>query len=169
MSFKKLEIPVRVGFCKNCFKLRREGSAYCGMCKDEPERMKVFITNAPFPLKDKVKKEFDLTDKDLQNVIFTYGDTIYTSTGDISYGLIAHEITHVFQQTEIGKEEWWKKYLKDKEFRFKEELQAYKNQHECYKRNGVAEAEIDRIAEDLSGKNYGNVVSFEEAKKLITQ
>jgi len=162
---KILNIPSQAGFCKNCFRLRREGSAYCGKCSGELFNKEIFYQDNQknFPLLKEVKEIFPIA----ENTILTYGDTIYYDT-ELPYHLVAHELTHCFQQ-QTGAEEWWEKYLKDPEFRLKQETEAYHNQYECVKKIDLKKAEdlLILIAGDLSGKLYGNIADFEEAKNLI--
>jgi len=161
----ELKIQNAVGMCKNCFRLRRDGSAYCGQCKDEPERMKIYMDEQKnFPLFKKAKKKFPIS----ETTIFTYGDTIYFDR-ELPYDLVAHEITHVFQQEKEGVENWWDKYFKSKNFRLKQEAEAYHNQYEAVRRNDLVKAAftLTRNAEELSGKLYGEIISFEDAKKMI--
>ena len=166
---KELEIPTVALFCKNCFNTRRDGSAYCGNCTEERFPIYWDITKN-FPMLSKVRKQFDIKLPDLENIVFTYGDTVY-SYAPLSYGLVAHEITHVLQQTKMGAEKWWKQYLKDPKFRMEQELEAYRRQYKVYcKRNARVGADmLIEMAEDLSGKIYGNIMSFDEAKQLISQ
>ena len=159
----KLNIPSNCGFCKNCFNNKRDGSAYCGNC--DKERKEIYIDKQiNFPLIDKIKKIFPIK----FNTIFAYDDTIYTNN-DLDYSLIRHEITHILQQEKLGKDEWWNKYLNNKYFRLKQELEAYGNQYKCYKEVGLKKAEVmlDFIAKDLSSELYGNIISYQEVINLI--
>jgi len=172
---QEFKIPNAVGFCKNCFRSRRDGSAYCGECQDEPERMKVFISDDQFPLLDKVLKKFKIKSAlDLGNIIFTYGDTMYSSYKtlmEMPFHLVAHELTHVFQQTKMGRDEWWKQYLADDKFRLDQEVEAYRQQYKVAKAKNEANAAyvLERVAGDLSSALYGNIIKFDEAKKLILE
>ena len=170
-SYKsELLIPVAVGFCKNCFRERRHGSAYCGKCQGEPERMKIYqeFNRHLFPYYKQVVGKFGLTEKDTEHIAFTCGDTIYCYD-QLSYGLVAHEITHVFQQMRIGSAIWWKKYLQSPDFRLGQELEAYQQQYRILRKNdlGKAEMELTRLAGDLSGAMYGGIIDFDEAIKKI--
>lgn len=113
-------------------------------------------------------QKFDLTGK---NPIWAYGDTIYNPGGfPISYDLVAHETVHGARQGD-DPEGWWVRYLEDPEFRFKEELVAYRAQYQFIKltnkdRELVARA-LMNIARDLSGPMYGSICSFDEAVKAI--
>jgi len=171
---KELQIPHAVGFCKNCFRSRRDNSAYCGQCQDEAPRMKVYIDDQAhaFPYWFKVKKKFKLTFEQMGNIVFTHGDTIYASKPlDMPFHLVAHEITHVFQQTKMGAKEWWKKYLEDEDFRLVQEIEAYQQQYKVAKAKNEATAALvlAKIAEDLSSEIYGNMIDVEAAKKLIVE
>jgi hypothetical protein len=162
----KLTIPNECGFCKKCFRLRRSSSAFCGECQGEPERIEVFLEEqSKFPLLKEVRKIFPIND----TIIFTYGDTVYGR--NLGYGLICHELTHVTQQLKMGVEVWWKKYLKDVKFRVSQEVAAYRNQYQAYQRNDLLKAErfLDLMAGMLSGPLYGKVLTFDQAKKLISQ
>jgi uncharacterized protein YqgQ len=162
---KELQLPVALGFCKKCFRLRRHGSSYCGQCQNETPRMKVYTDSRKnFPLVNDVVKRFDLKESDVDHIVFTYGDTIYTDS-EMSVGLIAHELTHVFQQTIMGKEIWWHKYLTNDKFRMEQELSAYRQQYAimAMKNKGDADMALQSMARDLSSKIYGNFISYEKA------
>ena len=166
---QEVKIPNAVGFCKHCFRDRRDGSAYCGKCQNEPARMKVYWDEQTnFPLLKEVIKKFGITEKRLNDIIFTYGDTFYSRL-PLSYGLVAHEITHTFRQLEIGKKEWWKKYISDDQFRLDEEIKAYRQQLKAYKRNdiGLYKFMIPKIAEELSSNLYGNITTKAKAIKAL--
>jgi hypothetical protein len=114
-----------------------------------------------------IKKVFKLND----NVIFTYGNTIYNpNRGNIDLALMAHEQTHSIQQGDKVKE-WWERYLKDKEFRLSQELQAYQVQYQYYckaiKDRNQRYRFLNRLAGDLSSEIYGNIISRSEAIKQI--
>jgi hypothetical protein len=163
---RKINIPASSGFCKKCFRQRRDGSSYCGECQDEPERDDLYYDDQKnFPLFDKVKELFPIG----YNTVFAYGNTIFVNQDITDYGLLVHEITHLFQQKNYGLEKWWKKYLKDEKFRTAEEAEAYSKQYACYLKKDVKRAEVmlNNIAEELSGPLYGGIISVENAKKLI--
>jgi len=163
---KELEIPSKSGFCKNCFNNRRDGSAYCGKCDNSYDRIIIYTDKLDnFPRMKEAKKKFPNIKS---GVVITYGDIIYTDY-ELSYGLISHEITHVLQQEEIGKDVWWDKYLEDNNFMLDQEAKAYGNQYKVYKKTDVREAEsrLNSLAGDLSGKVYNNHISFKKAKELI--
>ncbi len=106
------------------------------------------------------------------NTIFTYGDVLYNPGGwDIPGHLMKHEETHSERQKEMGVEAWWDKYLKEAKFRLDEEVLAYREQWKYFcerKKNRRKQVEfLVWIAHDLSGELYGNILSFDEAVKLI--
>src|SRR3989304_1332950 len=65
-----------------------------------------------------------------KNTIYTYGETVYIPSGaDLTVDLIAHEQTHIDQQSSKDPQKWWEIYLKDPKFRLEQELEAYRNQY----------------------------------------
>lgn len=105
------------------------------------------------------------------NVIFTYGDTIFNPSGNlITEDLIKHESIHTEQQGD-NPDAWWDRYFVDKEFRLSQEVEAYQAQFVVMKKfvkdRNVLNKHLIRIASDLSGKIYGNIISFNEAMKVI--
>jgi hypothetical protein len=61
-----------------------------------------------------------------QGVVYAFGDTIYNPGNvKIPRSIIAHEAAHGLRQQELGKngvEHWWRSYLDDPEFRYREEV-----------------------------------------------
>jgi hypothetical protein len=71
-------------------------------------------------------------DAEKPGVIFAYGADIYNpSGGHVPMALLMHEDVHQRRQTlgnwapAAGPEEWWRRYLEDAEFRYREELLAH--------------------------------------------
>jgi hypothetical protein len=127
------------------------------------------IVHARPPIYDRIVAVFPAARQN--HVVFTYGDKIYNpSGGEIHETLMAHEETHVTQQTDMGKDIWWDRYLEDPTFRIVQELAAYQKQfqlvRELYQRP-VWRKELNRLAKDLSSPIYGDLMSFEYAKQLI--
>lgn len=105
--------------------------------------------------------------------VFTYGDTLYNPYGgNIDAPLQTHESTHSRQQGD-DPEGWWEKYLNDDHFRLEQELGAYLQQylHFCRNKKDIVKQIqfLEKIAGDLSSQAYGNIISIEDAKKLIKQ
>jgi len=167
----ELEIPRSVGLCKNCFRSRRQGSAYCGQCQNDPPRIKIYQAEQKgFPLMKKIIGHFNLTPSELEHICFTYGDTLFFDS-PLSYGLVAHELTHVMQQLHVGSDIWWEKYLKRKKFRLEQEAEAYQQQYRVLSMNDPEKAAmaLTILAGDLSGKMYGNIIDFDKAVALISE
>ena len=120
------------------------------------------------PNYDRIAEQFTLD----SSVIFTYGDTIYVpGGGDLNKPLIIHESIHSKQQADMGIEKWWKNYFEDEKFRLSQEVEAYRNQFVAYKGSVHSQVKIavflNGIAKDLSSDIYGNIITLEEAIKLI--
>jgi len=68
-------------------------------------------------------------DADKPGVLFAYGpDVFIPSGGDIPAALLKHEAVHCRRQQEPGKmspEVWWRLYVEDNAFRYREELYAH--------------------------------------------
>lgn len=107
-----------------------------------------------------------------KGVVFAVNDKIYTNS-DLSDDLLRHEYTHLHRQQEIGYKKWWKQYFEDQNFRLKEELIAYQNQYKWVLDNvtniDAIHYYLVRMAEDLSGSMYGEIVDMPTAMKLIRQ
>lgn len=103
------------------------------------------------------------------NLCIAYADTIW-HTKPLDPSVIVHESVHIERQN--GQlDEWFDKYIKDPQFRFGEEIIAYREQYKFIQathkdRNDVAR-HLWRLATDLSGPMYGGIVSHSEAMRLI--
>lgn len=102
--------------------------------------------------------------------IFTYGDTIYCKF-EIPEDYLIHEMVHVKQQMEMGKDAWWDRYFVDDEFRFQQEVMAYSEQFKwvCKRIKGREQIfnKLKQYALQLSSPLYGNLVSFITAMRVI--
>jgi hypothetical protein len=106
-----------------------------------------------------------------RGTIFAYGDTIHAKNPSrITPDVEVHELVHLKQQKEIGKDLWWDMYLKDPKFRCNQELQAYKAQLayalEKYPRNH-RKALKKHILNSFSGLS-GGTISLEQAEQLLS-
>lgn len=111
-----------------------------------------------------------------QGVIVTYGDTAY-SKDELSNDLKVHESVHVRQQALIGKDEWWKQWLADTNFRLHQELEAYQEQFDYLKKEYAAlprnerRFKLNRMAEWIAGvlssDMYGRMITYNKALELI--
>ena len=77
---------------------------------------------------DELLKRFP--DANPDHLVVTYGDTIYMSQPHMFMypDLLAHEGTHVRQQTAMGASLWWDRYYIEGQFRFDQELEAFRAQ-----------------------------------------
>lgn len=108
---------------------------------------------------------------DWNRTAFAFGDTIYSAT-PLDAHLIIHEKTHLDQQfhSEFFAWIWLFFYICSRSYRFHAELQAYRAQWEYIKRTEPRKYQaplIAVIASNLSGKLYGNLISFDEAVDLV--
>lgn len=128
----------------------------------------VYFSKEKPPVYDECVKRFGVNWK--RGVIFTYGNTIHCRY-TISEQKIAHELTHVTQQKIIGTETWWQRYFNDVDFRLSQELEAYENEVRWVRSNIInrrlQQQTLEEIVFDLSGSMYGNIITREEAKKLL--
>jgi hypothetical protein len=108
-----------------------------------------------------------------KGVVFTYGDKIYIPSGNKpAPDLMAHEEIHVQQQTKMGPDKWWERYLEDTRFRLDQELEAYRMQYAiCKMHYGRTERRsvLKKISRDLAGPIYGNLMSSSEAEQMIKE
>jgi hypothetical protein len=116
---------------------------------------------------EKIKKKFNLTGI---NVVFTYGDTIYSPHSDkLPEHLIVHERVHEKQQ---GKEpeQWWNRYLSEDNFRIQQESEAYRTQYNFVAPKVSRQQRrqfLKELATSFSSKMYGSILTFNQAKELI--
>lgn len=105
-----------------------------------------------------------------QGIAVTYGDTVY-SKYPLHKMVMVHEQVHIDQQSIIGRDIWWKKYLTDAAFRIEQEKPAYTAQAEFIRENvrdrNQAFKLLHKLALDLSGAMYGKMISFREATELL--
>lgn len=127
--------------------------------------MKIIHENPPFI--DEARNVFRLP----AGAIFTFGDMIYNpSKNPIDEPLMMHEAVHSRQQGDKP-QEWWQRYLVDKDFRLSQELPAYQVQFHAYKKLDKNRERVHRfamrLARDLSSDQYGNIISFNGAYQAI--
>lgn len=116
----------------------------------------------------KIQRRIDLTDL---KPVFTYGNTIHNPHRVfIDDTLKAHEFTHIRQQAGNPRK-WWRRFLKDKKFRLDQEVEAYREQYKVgmqINRDRNARVRfLMYLARELSGQMYGNIISTQEAARLI--
>lgn len=118
------------------------------------------------PIIDRIKESFTIR----ETTVFTWGDTVFIPSGNpLTDHVEKHEEVHEKQQAG-DPAKWWDRYLADPGFRFDQELAAYRVQYKFFMkgkdRNKVFMF-LHKIAGDLSGGMYGNMVTYEKAKQLI--
>ena len=83
--------------------------------------MKIEIAEPP--MIEEIRQVFPNRPK---NVVYAFGDTIYAPDGGtLPPAIVAHEAAHGQRQLACGPEVWWRQYLEDPEFRYREELVAH--------------------------------------------
>jgi len=139
--------------------------------KDKLKYAVIYTKKKP-EIYNRLDKEFGISKND--GIIITYGQTVYCKY-DLPEHLKTHEKTHIIQQRHMGVEEWWNIYIANKSFRLNQELEAYRNQVKYLKEHTEEMTRNERkgwfkkIATDLSGHIYGNMISYDEAYKAIME
>lgn len=105
-------------------------------------------------------------------VIFSWGDAIYNPTGaKINKELHAHEEVHSGRQGKTDNDItlWWRRYMSEPLFRYREELPAHIAEYQAYcKRHGSGRVQfLDKVAERLASPLYGNIVTYAAARDAI--
>ena len=104
------------------------------------------------------------------NSVFCYNDTIFVPSGkELSPDIEYHERIHS-QQQDGNAEQWWNRYLSDKEFRKSQELEAFIGQYLFIKKHvptKIAEEWLEEMAHILSSPQYALTLTFYQAKTLI--
>ena len=132
------------------------------------------IVTEPPAIYDRAKDVFGL-DFVKDKLVMTYGENVHTHTGHLSDDLVAHEQTHIDQQSayEGGPAAWWERYLVDPQWRLEQELQAYRKQWQwMLKHEPNRQKRFDTLrhcAQCLSGHIYGNIISLSDAMKRIRE
>lgn len=108
-------------------------------------------------------------------VLYAYGDTIYNPCGaTVTDALRVHEEVHGRQQAAypLGVEGWWNSYIRDEVFRLAQEIEAHRAEyrHSCMGRSRDARRlHLREIAKRLSGRLYGNLITYEQARCALTR
>ena len=103
--------------------------------------------------------------------VFAFNETIYNPSGnEVRADILYQENVHFRQMKEYPSSEiWWTKYLIDKDFRLRMEVEAYAEQVAFVKRhstNKVVKELLDEIAETLE-KYYNLGITKYQAHALI--
>lgn len=123
----------------------------------------IYKPQSEFPLLERYKEVFGVT----PNTIFAYDKVIYCDY-ELPEHLQIHERRHLIRQQKIGVDEWVDKYLTDTQFRLNEEVIAYKEQLESVKNRSARHRLRIQCANDLASPLYGNIVTLQEAIKLLS-
>src|SRR3990167_3178814 len=105
------------------------------------------------------------------DTLFPCSPVIYNPSGlPIPQDIMIHEVVHIAQQGN-NPTGWWQKYITDKDFRLSQELEANREQYKFVckvlkDRNQRARALI-KIANNLAGEVYGNLLTTNKAIELI--
>lgn len=111
--------------------------------------------------------------------IFAYGDVIYNpGGGELPAWLVAHEKVHFAQQRKLnrwyrrnGAEVWWRRFLRDTQFRLEQEVEAHRVEYEQFKQHyadrNIRSQQLNEMAKRLAGPMYGSLLSLKHAKALI--
>lgn len=104
-----------------------------------------------------------------ENAVFAYGDIIYSPKEPILYpDLIEHEQVHERQQNGFP-EQWWERYLQDKDFRLNQEVEAYRTQYQYLKKIVTVKdlkMFLFEFAKALS-TDYNLNITYQQAENLI--
>ena len=115
--------------------------------------------------------------------LFAWGDILFNPGNmPVSPDMWEHEETHERQQknypikafSKLGKVAcWWEQYLSDPKFRLSQEVEAYQAQFKMICKmildEPIQQKLLDTLATHLSSDMYGNMISFEDAKKIISK
>ena len=129
------------------------------------DQLEIVIANPP--IIDEARKIFKLP----EGTIFTYGKKIYNPSGrPIDNPLYVHEKKHSEQQGD-SPDLWWRRYLSSSPFRASQEIICYQLQYRKAKEQAKDREKLNRylvrLAKDLSGEMYANLMTFSEALETI--
>jgi hypothetical protein len=120
-----------------------------------------------FPFYTEYERNFPIT----ADTIFVFKDTIFADN-EIPYDVFYHELKHLEQQNRIGPKKWIKKYIKDKDFRLEQEIEAYRHQLKTVKKTGDRQEYANILVEcakNISSPLYNNIISYRKALKLLVE
>ena len=109
--------------------------------------------------------------KPREDTIYPFGLRIYNPSGlPIPDDIMIHEAMHIRQQGN-DPQAWWEKYLTDKGFRLSQEIEANREQYKfickAVKDRNKRFKALDAICRNVSSEIYGNVITYQEARKLL--
>lgn len=125
------------------------------------------------PLIDAIDAVFKVRGK---AILFAFGDTIYNPSGGyVPQHLHRHEAVHGVRQGNHV-EEWWQRYLADREFRLAEEIPAHVAEFQALceehlpkvaNRRNMRRLLATDVAKKLAAPLYGNLISLDRARRVI--
>ncbi|MFA6267668.1 MAG: hypothetical protein WC670_18370 [Pseudolabrys sp.] len=125
------------------------------------------------PMYSEIHRVFNVRGKP---ILFAWGDTIFAPppAGPLTPALHAHEGVHGLRQMAHsgGPAGWWRAYIDDPRFRLFEEVPAHQAEyrwHELHSGRHGRDQALESIARRLSSPLYGSLVTFEQAKKLLSE
>lgn len=109
----------------------------------------------------------------VRGVLFCYGDTVFDPDGvGLTDALLAHEQVHSDRQGSTP-DEWWARYLTDTAFRLGEEVPAHQAEYRVIysaeRERSQRRQHLKSIAQRLSGPLYSHMLTFDKARKLISE
>ncbi len=124
--------------------------------------MKILIEQPP--ILDKILKA---EMKPQKTTIFAYKNAIWNPSGvEIPPDILVHEEVHLKQQ-EGANDDWYDKYLMDKDFRLKMEVEAFREQYkffcEMVKDRNLRARYLNKLALNLSSEIYGKIINLQTA------
>ncbi len=126
-----------------------------------------FSTKQPEIYK-KLKEKFSINWDN--GIIIADDETIYCKY-QIPPEKVVHELEHIKQQKKTGVNLWWELYLNKDSFRLEQEVEAYRAEYNFIKDNikdkNARFEYLYELSRALSSSQYGNMVTFDEAQKLI--
>jgi hypothetical protein len=122
----------------------------------------------PKSVKTAISKIWKKIPDNVSDICYTYG-AICFSPRVLTRDLIVHESVHTTQQG--GKiDEWWERYGDDVEFRYSQELEAYRAQYKyilAQTNKSTAFNHAKRFAGDMSSAMYGDMCTYNRALQDI--
>ena len=138
------------------------------LAKDLPEPIMALIINM-------WDRELGKIPDDISRIMFTYHESIYTNQ-KISEDYFIHEMAHYVRQGAGENKEmadkWWYEYCTKPDFRYQEELLAYREQYHFMqgRLNKPQAFEYAKfLAKELSSEKYGKLYSFNKALASIIE
>jgi hypothetical protein len=123
------------------------------------------------PNLQELKDKFNVSEND---VIISYGDSIFCPNKQMTRDLLVHELVHCDRQgfNRNTARHWWEKYIDDKQFRLVEEATAFRQQYlyccKIYKDKNRQNKILCALGSELASERYGNIVSSSDARLLIS-